>query len=81
MKVYYVTERITYSGEENTCGIYTTEQKAKDAILVRVAQEYTPEEMENFSFDENDEYVTETNEWVLGCTYQINEIETDKELG
>ena len=81
MKVYYVTERITYSGEENACGIYTTEQKAKDAILARVAQEYTPEEMDNFSFDENNEYVTETNEWVLGCTYQIDEIETDKELG
>lgn len=81
MKVYYVTERITYSGEENACGIYTTEQKAKDAILARVAQEYTPEEMEKFSFDENGEYVTETNEWVLGCTYQIDEIETDKELG
>lgn len=81
MTVYYVTEILTRTGEENACGIYSTEQKAKDAILARVAQEYTPEEMENFSFDENGEYVTETNEWVLGCTYQINEIEMDCELG
>lgn len=81
MKVYYVTEVLTHNGEENACGIYTTEQKAKDAILTRVAQEYTPEEMEQFHFDENNEYVTETNEWIFGCTYTIDEIETDKELG
>ena len=81
MTLFYVTEIITHNGEENACGIYSTEQKAKDAILARVAQEYTPEEMEHFSFDENNEYVTETNEWVHGCTYQIDELELDKELG
>ena len=81
MKVYYVTEVLTYSGEENACGIYTTEQKAKDAILARVADVYTPEEMKHFQFDENNEYVTDSNDYVLGCTYTIDEIETDRELG
>ena len=80
MKVYYVTEVLTYNGEENACCICSTEQKAKDAILARVAQEYTPEEMKHFSFDENNEYVTDTNDWVNGCTYQINEFELDEEL-
>lgn len=80
MKVYYVTETITETGEENACGIYSTKQKAKDAILARVAQEYTPEEMEHFKFI-NNEYITETNDWVEGCTYTIDEIEIDAELG
>lgn len=81
MIVYYVTEVLTHNGEENACGIYTTEQKAKDAILTRVADVYTPEEMKRFQFDENNEYVTDSNDYVLGCTYTIDEIETDKELG
>lgn len=80
MTVYYVTEVLTYSGEENTCGIYSTEQKAKGAILARVSQEHTPEEMEHFHFDEDNVYVTETNDWVFGCTYTIYEMEMDSEL-
>lgn len=81
MTLFYVTETLTHNGEENACGIYSTEQKAKDAILARVTQEYTPEEMEYFYFDENNEYVTDTNEWAYGCTYQIDELELDEELG
>ena len=79
MRLYYVTEIITSTGEENACGIYTTKQKAKDAILSRVAEEYTIEEMKHFGFV-NDEYITETNNWVEGCTYTIDEIEADTEL-
>lgn len=79
MRLYYVTEIITKTREENACGIYTTEQKAKDAILSRVAQVYTPEEMKCFEFV-NDEYITESNAWVEGCTYTIDEIEVDAEL-
>lgn len=79
MKVYYVTETVTHIGEESACGIYSTKQKAKDAILSRVAEAYTIEEMKHFKFV-NDEYITETNDWVNGCIYTIDEIEIDSEL-
>ena len=80
MTLYYVSETLPNTGEENACGIYTTKAKAKNAILSRVAQEYTSEEMKNFKFI-NNEYVTETNEWVYGCTYTIDEIKVNAELG
>ena len=40
---------------------------------------FIPEEMKHFEFI-NDEYITETNDWVNGCTYTIDEIEADTEL-
>lgn len=79
MKAYYVTEFLTDGWIENACGIYTTEQKAKDAILRRVAELYTPEEMELFGF-EHGVYVTPENEEYVGCTYNIDVIEMDQDL-
>lgn len=80
MKVYVVSEFITETFEETASGIFSTKEKAKEGILERVAQDYTPEEMEKFHFTKDDEYVTEENDWVVSVTYTIDEIEVDKEI-
>lgn len=81
MTIYYVTEYITQDMVENAEGYYSTKEKAQEAILARVAEEYTPEEMKSFHFDEIGEtYITTDNEYIAGCTYYISPIELDKEI-
>ena len=81
MKIYTVTEYITDGWEENASGTYSSLANAKNAILKRVAEEYSAEEMEQFQFSCGGmTYITVTNDWVEGCTYVIDEIEVDGEL-
>lgn len=80
MILYYVAEYILDTWKENACGIYTDKDKAKEAILARVAQEYTPEEMKHFQFDANDEYTTTSNKWVNACNYIIYPMEVNAKL-
>ena len=81
MRLYYVTETLTHSGEENACGIYSSLKKAQKAIFTRVAQEYEPEEMAQFKFTQDGTiYETVTNEWVNGCTYNIVIITLNAEM-
>lgn len=79
MKVYVVTEYVF--DEENGFGIYSTLEKAKEAIWERVKQEYTPDEIANMRFDKYNTLITPQNEWVDSCRYDIDEIELDCEIG
>ncbi len=81
MTIYAVTEIITESKEQNAWGYYSSLEKAQQAILKRVAEEYTEEEMKNFHWQYGDtRYVTPDTDWVAGCTYDIEEYELDGEL-
>ena len=80
MKIYEVVEYIVALTEENADGLYSSLEKAKAAILARVAQEYTEEEMKSFYFDENNVYMTVSNEWTNGCAYYIYERELDSPI-
>lgn len=81
MKIYTVTEYITDGREENAFGVYSSLANAQHAILERVAEEYSEEEMVQFKFSrEGMTYITTDNEWVVGCTYEIDEIETDGKI-
>ena len=80
MKIYEVVEYTGVVLEENADGLYSSLEKAKAAILARVAQEYTEEEMKSFYFDENNVYMTVGNEWTNECTYYIYERELDSPI-
>lgn len=82
MIVYYVTERITKTSEEIACGIYSSLERAHQAILQRVSEDYSPEEMKEFKFSEDGtSYETFENEWFYGSTFEIDRILVDKDLG
>lgn len=81
MKVYVVTEYICGDFEENATGIYSTIEKAKEAIWNRVKQEYTPDELVDVHFDKYNTLITPENEWIASCRYDIDEFELDKEMG
>lgn len=81
MKIYMVTEYITDGWEENASGIYSSLANAQHAILERVAEEYSEEEMAQFKFSSDGmTYITTDNDWVVGCTYEIEEVETDGKI-
>lgn len=80
MKVYEVDEYIVLRTEKNGHGLYSSLEKAKAAILARVAQEYTEEEMKSFYFDEDNVYMTVGNDWTNGCAYYIYERELDSPI-
>lgn len=81
MKIYEVIEYLREGHEENASGMYSSFEKAQQAILKRVAEVYTPEEMTSFKFsDDGSVYLTESNDWVNGCVYMIFEYELDKEI-
>lgn len=81
MTIYTVTETITEFNEENAWGYYSSLEKAQQAILKRVAEEYTEEEMKNCYWQyEGTQYITPDTDWVAGCTYDIGEYELDGEL-
>ena len=81
MTIYAVTETITEFNEENAWGYYSSLEKAQQAILKRVAEEYTEEEMKNFHWEyDGTRYVTPDTDWVSGCTYDIEDYELDEEL-
>ena len=80
MKIYEVDEYIVLRTEKNAHGLYSSLEKAKAAILARVAQEYTEEEMKSFYFDEDNVYMTVGNDWTNGCAYYIYERELDSPI-
>lgn len=81
MIVYYVIERITKTNEEIACGIYSSLERAHQAIIQSVSEDYSPEEMKEFKFSEDGtSYETFENEWVYGSTFEIDKIIVDQEL-
>lgn len=83
MTVYEVTEYITEDFEkdgsgENASGMYSSIEKARQATLVRIAEEYTEEEIAEMNIPDDWEYLaTPENEWTASCTYIIYTYELD----
>lgn len=82
MYIYQVQEFITDTDEENACGFYSTLEKAQDAIVKRIAEVYSDEEMECIDFT-NSGYlcVTPDTDTTCSCTYEITDWCVDEELG
>lgn len=84
MKVYEVVEYITEDFKENAThgenasGMYSSIEKARQATLDRIAEEYTEEEISAMNIPKDWEYLeVPENEWVAGCTYIIYSYELD----
>lgn len=78
--VEYITEDIKSIGanSENASGMYSSIEKARQATLARIAEEYTEEEIATMNIPEDWEYLeVPSNEWVAGCTYIIYNYELD----
>jgi hypothetical protein len=79
MKIYEVVEYV--DGEENANGYYSSLEKAQQAILTRVKECYTNEEMKAFHFDEYGySYSTTENKYSVACNYTIFKIKLDEEI-
>lgn len=83
MNIYYVIEYLTNRNyEENASGFYSSLEKAQQAILDRVAEVYTEEEMKAFHFSEDGcIYTTTENDYTEDCTYIIYENKMDERMG
>ena len=84
MTIYEVVEYITEdfkedaSHGENASGMYSSIEKARQATLARIAEEYTEEEISAMNIPEDWEYLeVPTNEFTEGCTYIIYAYELD----
>ena len=84
MKVYEVVEYITEDFKkdathgENASGMYSSLDKARQATLVRIAEEYTEEEVAEMNIPDDWEYLeVPSNDWTEGCTYIIYSYELD----
>lgn len=84
MIVYEVVEYITEDFKkdsthgENASGMYSSIEKARQATLARIAEEYTEEEIAEMNIPEDWEYLeVPSNDWVAGCTYIIYSYELD----
>lgn len=84
MTVYEVVEYITedfkgtYANGENASGMYSSLNKARQATLVRIAEEYTEEEIADMNIPDDWEYLeVPSNDYVAGCTYIIYSYELD----
>ena len=84
MKVYEVVEYITedFKGDransENASGMYSSIEKARQATLDRIAEEYTKEEISTMNIPNDWEYLeVPENDWTAGCTYIIYSYELD----
>lgn len=84
MKVYeaveYITEDFLTDGSgENASGMFSTADKARTAIIARIAEMYTLDEINDMDIPENDwEYLeTPETEDAACCTYVIYEYELD----
>lgn len=78
--VEYITEDIKNTGmnSENASGMYSSIEKARQATLARIAEEYTEEEIAAMNIPKDWEYLeVPSNEWVAGCTYIIYSYELD----
>ena len=84
MKVYEVVEYITenfkedWANGENASGMYSSIEKARQATLARIAEEYTEEEISAMNIPNDWEYLeVPENEWTASCTYIIYSYELD----
>ena len=84
MTVYEVVEYITEdfkedaTHSENASGMYSSIEKARQATIDRISEEYTEEEISAMNIPEDWEYLeVPTNEYVEGCTYIIYTYELD----
>ena len=84
MTIYEVVEYITAdfksagANSENASGMYSSIEKAWQATLARIAEEYTEEEIVEMNIPNDWEYLeVPSNEWVEGCTYIIYSYELD----
>jgi hypothetical protein len=87
MTIYEVVEYITedfkgnWANGENASGMYSSIEKARKATLVRIAEEYTEEEISAMNIPEDWEYLeVPANEWIAGCTYVIYSYELDERI-
>ena len=83
--VEYITEDYIKDGSgENASGMFSSKEKARDAILARIAEEYTQEEIDAMNLPENIddwEYLeVPDNEWTTGCTYVMYTYELDYKI-
>ena len=78
MTIYEVVEYITIGNIENAGGAYSTIEKARQAALDRIAEEYTEEEISAMNIPNDwEELVVPSNEWTESCTYIIYTYELD----
>ena len=78
--VEYITEDFKKDGVqgENTSGLYSSIEKARQATLDRIAEEYTEEEISAMNIPEDWEYLeVPSNDFSEGCTYIIYSYELD----
>ena len=81
--VEYLTEDFKKDGvnSENASGMYSSIEKAREATLARIAEEYTEEEITAMNIPNDWEYLeVPTNEYVEGCTYIIYTYELDERI-
>ena len=78
--VEYITEDFKKDGfpAENASGVYSSIEKARQATLARITEEYTEEEISAMDIPEDWDYLeVPENEWTSGCTYIIYTYELD----
>lgn len=82
MIIYKVTETLIEIDKIEGEGYYSSLAKAQNAILDRVAEVHTEEEMENFQGFVRGGYQYETsgNEDIFACLYEIEEIVMDEPI-
>lgn len=86
MTVYEVVEYITEDFNanrdgENASGMYSSLEKARQAVLARIAEVYTEDEIAEMNIPEDwDVLEVPTNSYVEGCTYVIYTYELDERI-
>ena len=76
MKVFTVKEIVARTFVRSGEGIYSSLAEAQKAILERVAEDYSKQEMKGFKFTfDGYEYKTSGNDWAVPCDYYIKEVE------
>lgn len=79
MIIYKLTETIIEIDKVVGEGYFSSLHNAQEAILKRVAEVYTEEEMEHFKFVRGGyQYETSGNEDIFDCLYEIEEIPLDE---
>jgi len=86
MRIYevveYITEDYQRNGQgENASGMYSTPEKARQAVLERMAEVYEQDEISAMNIPDDWEYLeVPDNEYVAGCTYIMNEYKLDERM-
>ncbi len=89
MKVYQVIEYLTQfykvnGSGENASGIFSSKEKAKEAIIKRLSEDYTTEEIDkidvSWNIDTYEEVEAPETEQIFGTTYVLYEYELDADI-